>query len=385
MTEPRLNASDPAPVRPGGSEDLDQLADERDVVAVGASGPAPAPPAQRQPKRWMQRLVEETPATEPGEQDTEADPVADGPPADDPAAERPLGAGLLFLLGLFWLVATLWSARGSMAGIDDPVVMVSSVALTLPVTVVATLLAGAAGGLAAACRFAADRPASRRLWTGLTAGALCGALPAAAILAGYGATSAVAVIAITVLVAGLMGGAAAALSPATLAAGIAGTLTVFVIGVLLNLFQAPLKAFLGAGSTVASQYEAANLLARTGAAASGVAAGVIAFAYLRRRAPGAPWPAYLVAGAGAGLLLLLAEGLTLAGGSGLLELVSGLSAADREVLGYLDGERLVQALIVGFAGAIVALIAIGRATPRRTGPEGTSPEGTSPEGTGPEG
>ena len=66
-----------------------------------------------------------------------------------------MGAGVLFVLGLLWLAATMWSARASFNGdADDPTVVVSSAALVLPGVVVATLMAGAAAGLAGVSRFA---------------------------------------------------------------------------------------------------------------------------------------------------------------------------------------------------------------------------------------
>jgi hypothetical protein len=177
------------------------------------------------------------------------------------------------------------------------------------------------------------------------------------------------IVALSTLVAGVLGGAAAALRVTTLAAGVAATLAVFVTGVLIYLFQSPLKSLFGAGPTVRSQAAAGWWLALTGAVLGGVVAGLVAYRYLRRREPAARWPAYLLAGATPGLLLLLAEAVTLLGGASLLDLVSGLSDLDRAAMGYLDSARLNQALEVGFVAGIVAMIAVGRTLRRPDDPE----------------
>ena len=294
---------------------------------------------------------------------TDAGPRTDASPVVD--AVPPLGTGLLCLLGLLWLAATMWSAHASIVGnTADAAVVISSAAIALPGVVAATMLAGACVGLAAAARFAQRATPARRALVGAAAGGLCGLVPAVVVLGGYAVTSALAVIAATTLLAGVLGGATAALRAPILAAGVAATLGVFVTGVLLYLFQSPLKALLGAGDTVRSQAAASWWLSLTGAVLSGAVAGLIAYRYLRRREPTASWPAHLLAGAAAGLLLLLAEAITLVGGAGLLDLVSGLSDLDRATIGYLDSARLNQALVVGFAGGIVAMVAVGRSLRR---------------------
>jgi iron complex transport system permease protein len=276
-----------------------------------------------------------------------------------PAAEPQPGLGILSVLGVLWLAATMWSAGASIAGrAADPAVVISMAALQLPVVIASTVLAGAATGLLATGRLA------RRLAVGLAAGAACGLLSAAVIMFGLGANWAVGVLAITVGVAGIVGGATAALPVRPRAAGIAATLSAFVAGALINLFQSPLKSLLGSGATIASQVAAADRLRYAAALASGVVAGLVAYSYLRRRAAGETWPWYLLAGATPGLILLVGEAFTRIGGAGLLAVVEGFSRADRDVVTFLGSGRLASALIIGFTGGIAAMIAIGRTLKR---------------------
>jgi hypothetical protein len=84
--------------------------------------------------------------------------------------------------------------------------------------------------------------------------------------------------------------------------------------------------------------------------------------------PGRSWPWYLLAGALPGLVLLIGYVVTRIGGAALLQLVSDFSPGDRFVVGYGNNARLSNALVVGFVGGIVAMIAVGR-TLRRPEPE----------------
>jgi hypothetical protein len=328
----------------------------------GDSGPSP-PPTPRAPTRWMQRLAEETSPTPPSEDAVVTVPDESDADLDDaePSAERPLGTGLLLVLGLFWLVAQMWSAHASI--VDNSAaapVMIGTAVFALPVVIAASLLAGAAAGLAGSTRFAKGGGGLRRAAVGVAAGALVGLASVGVILFAYGARPSVAILAITVGAAGALGGSAAAMRPSTLGAGIVATLGVFVVGVIVNYFQSPLKSLFGARGTPDAQLMAAHWLSFTAAAVSGLIAGLLAHFFLRRHAAAERWPAYLLAGATPGLLLLLAEGLFRVGGARLLGLVGALSENDRDVSDYLDAARINQALVVGFLGGIVAMIAVGR-------------------------
>jgi hypothetical protein len=384
---------------------------EPGLAAPAAPPPATGPRAQRPAIRWMQRLAEET-STAPGSTvratdtatatagdtmdpmtDTQSDdaavglagdavspddaatgPACDtastgngrGPDESEDDVAAPLGVGVLFVLGLLWLAAVMWSVQASIVGNSaDPGVVISSAALALPGVVAAALLAGAASALAATSRFA--RPASsivrtvlRRLLVGAIAGAGVGVVAAGVILFAFGANAAIAIIAATVGVSAILGSAAATLPAVPLGAGIAATLSVFISGVLLNLFQSPLKSLLGAGGTVASQTDAADRFLLAGALVSGLVAGVVAYLYLRRRETGRRWPWYLLAGATPGLASLVGELLTQVGGASLFGVVGGFSEADTMVMNYLGGARVVSGLAVTFAGGIAAMILVGR-------------------------
>jgi hypothetical protein len=96
------------------------------------------------------------------------------------------------------------------------------------------------------------------------------------------------------------------------------------------------------------------------AVTGGSLAGLVAYRYLRPRAAGLRWPAYLAAGAGPGLLLLLGNGVALAGGTQLRALVAASSDADSVALTYIGAAGINTALVVLFLGAITAMIAFGR-------------------------
>ena len=90
-------------------------------------------------------------------------------------------------------------------------------------------------------------------------------------------------------------------------------------------------------------------------------------AWARRRAARADatagvlrWPAYLVAGAGPGLLLLTAEVILRVGGRELLDLASALSEADAVAQTALGTSRIDNAIWVLFVGALTAMIVFGR-------------------------
>jgi hypothetical protein len=200
----------------------------------------------------------------------------------------------------------------------------------------------------------------RRLGVTAGAGLVLGLAAGGVILMAYGSGPAVRGLAITAAVAGLIGGALAALPPvATVAAGVTGMLVVFLTNAVLTIFQPPLKTFFGAGDTVASQSAAAGWFSFTTALVGGIAAGLTAYLCLRRRAV-PRWPGYLLAGAVPGLLYLVAELITRLGGAQLLRLASGFSSWDAFAIAYLGENRINFALAVGFIGGIVAMIAFGR-------------------------
>lgn len=308
----------------------------------GPDAPATEPPADPA-ERVRFRTGGRPPAAE------EADPV----PAPVP------GVAVLAILAVTWLAATLWVLRREISTSVSEAVGIASAAISLPTVVSAGLVAGTASGLLAGT-FAARRrswPAATRWVAALGASIVVGVLAAIAVVAGYGGPAA-GVLAGTVAAAVILGGAVAGLpNPYVVAAVVTGALTVFAVLFLFNFFQDPLLS-LGAR----------GWLALASSVVSGLASGVVAFAYLRRasRRPGVSprWPSYMLAGGGVGLLLLVTEVVTRIGGAQILESVSELSLADRAFRSGADASRVRFALLVLFIGALSATIAFGRTLKR---------------------
>jgi iron complex transport system permease protein len=130
------------------------------------------------------------------------------------------------------------------------------------------------------------------------------------------------------------------------------------------MVQNPIRGLLGAGDTQASLSSAATTYAYLQAALSGLAAGLVAYAVLRRarRRTGTdvPWPRYALAGAVPGLVLVLAELLTRTAGARVVDLAGRVSELELTVQQMLSGSRLNGGLVVLFVGAIAATIAVGR-------------------------
>ena len=281
-----------------------------------------------------------------------------------PAGRR----GSLILLGasLAWLGWMLWSAQASILGAAEPITAIIVAASALPVVIAATMLAGGAAGLAAL----AWRPLASGLRWALTtgAGALVGAVAAGLIVWGYGHRSSIVQLALSVLAAGTLGGALAGIRPGQVVrVGLAGALVASVADSALSLFTVPLMRLFGGGGSPAGWLAAASRLALTASLIGGAVAGLTAFALLYRARCGWRFPAYLGAGAAAGVLLLLTELITRIGGLQIFGIVGRLSPADPTYLDYVAQSRLDYAMIVLFVGAIVALLCLG-ATMRRPEP-----------------
>ncbi|MBO0867893.1 MAG: hypothetical protein J2P15_04955 [Micromonosporaceae bacterium] len=262
------------------------------------------------------------------------------------------------------MAAWLWSANASIRDATDATVAMSNAALALPGITTATLLAGAATALYTVGWIRNRRPElrARAVWAASAAAGLSlGVVAGATILIGYGTRGSILVLALTVAVAGTGGGLAAGPAPrGVVAAGLSAMLAQFLVGFALNLFQHPLLDLMGDGDGARAHLAASARLALTESLVAGLVAGVVAFAHLRRQACGWRFPAYLAAGATAGLLLLVAEPITRIGGAQLFDRVSGLSPADAAWQEMFASGRINQALVVLFVGAITALVLFGR-------------------------
>lgn len=291
---------------------------------------------------------------------------------------------VLGVLGLAWLAAMLWSAHASILAAGAESVALSTAADAFPVVVSASLLAGLATSAAVldllGVRTAALRARSLpRIAVGFGVGLLVGAAALGLILFGYGHATPIVVLAIAVAVASAIGGlAAAAGQSGVTSAGVAATLTTFLVGILFSLAKPRLLSVFGAGASVVGDYQANTRVALLLSLISGLAAGVVGYLWLRRREPGARWPGFLLAGITPGVLLLVAELVTRVGGAQLLGQAKKLSPEDAAVVSYLGGTRLDHALIVLFVAAIVAVVLHGRtlgsATAGPTGDRDEQPE-----------
>ncbi|MEV2240094.1 hypothetical protein [Micromonospora sp. NPDC049891] len=286
-----------------------------------------------------------------------------GQPAPAPTA--------LALLATGWLAAMLWSTREAISSATAGVTAVSLSAFALPGVISAALVAGAAVGLAV------GEPVARRtervtlrFAVAVGAGLLVGLLAALAIDLTYAGDVTTRTIAGTTAAAAVIGGAlAGARNGAVVGAVVAAALGTLVFVVAFSVARDPLFDLFGAGDSQQSLVNAASWVSRTESLLAGLIAGGLAFGYLtwaRRRAArdgggaGPRWPAYLVAGAGPGLLLLLTEVIIRIGGRSLIDLAAALSEADAVAQTSLGTSRVDNAIWVLFVGALTAVVSFGR-------------------------
>jgi hypothetical protein len=291
-----------------------------------------------------------------------SEPIGDAT-VDEPP--RPIAkiTWLLPVLSIIWLVVKLWASRGQIHDSGGGTVALATAALALPGVVQAALVAGIGLALLASSGLIRSTAAWLR-WVGCAlAGAVIGGAAGAVVAVAYPHFPSITAIAITLAVAGLIGGILVAIPrirPA-MAGGLAASLASLVVITILNS-NAVLSRLLnlyGAGTTAESVVHAGKLVQYTQFVLAGLVAGWFAYAYLRR-AGVRLFPIYLLAGALPGLLLLIAYGVTTIGGHHLLNAANALSDADRIVNGLESSETVPNALIVLFVAAFTALIAFGR-------------------------
>ncbi|MFE9688670.1 hypothetical protein [Micromonospora sp. NPDC005806] len=307
-------------------------------------------------------------AVAPAEASEQARPA----PADEaaPAADRPYapGAIVLAVVAVGWLAAMLWSTQAAITSAAAGVTAISLSAYALPGVITAALVAGAAVALAVTNPL--DRVTLRFL-AAVGAGLLVGLAAAVAVNLTYADNATTNTIAGTTAAAAIIGGAMAGARHARVVGALASAaLAAQIFVVLFSRARDPLSDLFGAGDTQQSMLDAAKWVSRTESLLAGLIAGLVAFGYLawsRRRAarrdgfaPELRWPAYLVAGAGPGLLLLLTEVIIRIGGHGLLDLAAALSDADQVAQTALGTSRVDNGIWVLFVGALTALIAFGR-------------------------
>jgi hypothetical protein len=280
------------------------------------------------------------------------------------SAERPATGIALAAAGLLWMAALVWSARSSITARGDAATEVTSTAYALPGLITASLVGGASAALAVRaavgrlCPLGATLRFAVATGTGLVVG-----LPAAVALLTINTDGWVyAVAGGTVAAAATIGGAFGGFRTArVVAAACWAAIAVFLVGFVLNYL--PVLSLFG-GRDSSSWTGAAGWFGLTQAGLSGLAAGLVAYLVLRhaRRRTGDDlgWPWYALAGAGPGLLLILAEGLARTAGARVFDLAGRVSQLELTVQRMLGGSRLNSALIVLFVGAVTAILAVGR-------------------------
>src|SRR5262245_42449590 len=115
-----------------------------------------------------------------------------------------LGAGVLLGVALVYLLAEVFSSAAALGATSEISVTIATVAQALPALVGATVITGAAAGLWLPTRF--SFAARRRVLVGAGGGALIGAVVGGGILATFGASGGVGVLAATLLVSSVLGG-----------------------------------------------------------------------------------------------------------------------------------------------------------------------------------
>jgi hypothetical protein len=264
-------------------------------------------------------------------------------------------------LGLVWLGTTMWVAHASITGSGASLEgALGEAAAALPGLVAAMLVTSASIASAGSSRFAG---VLKRLLVGVGLGAGFGLISALAVRLAYGATTEITVLAIVIGVAGVLGGAMAALPNGVLEAALWGATWVFFAGVIFGVLEPNLLSALGGGPAAAeaAQHSAAVKVAFGQSIATGLLAGVHVSRWLQPAADfRSAW--FALAGALPGMLLVGAELLTRAGGSSLADITS---ATDPAVVNLSDEAQLRHALLVLGIGAVLAGLLGARA--RRSG------------------
>ena len=261
---------------------------------------------------------------------------------------EPVATGTLtqLFLGLVWLATTMYTAHATITGSGGTVSgTLGAAAAALPGVVAATLVTGASIGAAAGPRL---RSAGGRLLAGLALGTLFGLAAAAGIRFAYGGGASIMVLAITVGVASIVGGALAVLPGEVLEAGLWGTTWVFFAGVIFGVLQPNLVKLLGSGGAANTRFVLGQSLV------TGLVAAFYTLQFLRVERNRALW--HLVGGALPGLVLLGAEWLTRAGGSAVAQLVHGYRTESPALVELSGAARLRHALIVLAVGGLIAML-----------------------------
>jgi hypothetical protein len=280
--------------------------------------------------------------------------------ADDITAKRSgfslagSGTGTQLFLGLLWLGITVWTTHATLTTSEDgPSGALGAAVAELPGIVTTAMVTGASIASAAASR---SQRALVRLLVGLVAGLLFGAAVAVGLRYAYGAERSITVLAVTVGLACLVGGLAAALPNTVLESSLWAVSWVFFAFLILGVLQPQALKMLGGGPTAtpAAQASADGKFVLITAVAAGLLSAVQGYRFLRMEHHALPW--YLVTGALPGLILLAGEALTTLGGASLSRIVHGFTPGDAPVQTLTSAARIRDALIVLAVGGLISLL-----------------------------
>jgi hypothetical protein len=295
-------------------------------------------------------------------------PVDKATPTRRPkSADKPESPGwnlVLVVLAVAMVVfaGRLAALRGLVADVPDVQTVNALAIFALPPIISASLLVGAATGLAAALWRRRGAPALRvRLALGAAAGVVAALVTGGAL---YASSGSVLVAAVAVAVAALLGGLISAVRIPVLAAGLAAALGVAVIQFGAALFTAELRGLLDGSGSGQEVGNAELQLALIVGIVAGVVAGLVSYAVLRRLRPGG-LPGHVAAGAAAGAFLLVAEVVSRVTVPLLVRAAGGSTGDDPLVVQLTGQARLNSALVVFFVGAITGVITLGRSMPKR--------------------
>lgn len=263
--------------------------------------------------------------------------VADDTITETETRRESTGTAQELFLSLIWLATTMYVAHATLGTASEPGGVLGTAQEAMPDLILSSLVTGASLGAVAGSRF---RGPAGRLLAGLGIGAAFGLLAAFAMRMVYGAQPSITVLAVTVGVTTVVGGAFAILAAEIVDGGLWSMTWVAFLGVMFPVWLLSL----GEDSFLADTRLQSVLMGVVGL-----------YAVQRLRGDRRPLFWYPLAGALPGVFLLTAELLTRFGGGALTKLVSG-AQSDSPPLLAPSAEALRNALIVLAVGGILCLL-----------------------------
>lgn len=305
----------------------------------------------------------ETQEAQAQEQETER--RAEAPPAARPGHVALWVLGVAAVLSLAGVVFSLYQLTGMADGLDDTGVMLLANSLFSPIIVAA--FAGAVAGVLAPRLFSRKRSKGpQRALTALGFTAV-GLTVGAVAYASFAVDASIALVLALVLFGSAIVGGLFALPKrsTTVVAGLSATLLLLVFMFARGLFEAATSVSLF--SDPLDQYGA---LGRALPFIAGLACGVCAFLYLRKKKAGVKLLGHLVAGATPGAIWLVATVIAQIGVEVLLNVgLDEVSPLDTAFLALSFQWQYNGSMTAMFAGALCAVLAFGLLLPKAPKPK----------------